>query len=61
LRIDEPSASVSSERVQWDGYRAATGYWYLDTNGNGTWDGCGTDACVHWGGDPADRAIVGAW
>jgi hypothetical protein len=42
-------------------YRAATGYWYLDTNGNGTWDGCGTDACVHWGGDPADRAIVGAW
>jgi hypothetical protein len=42
-------------------YRRATGYWYLDTNGNGAWDGCGIDACIAWGGDPADQAVVGKW
>jgi hypothetical protein len=42
-------------------YRASLGTWYLDTNGNGTWDGCGTDACLSWGGDPSDIPIVGDW
>jgi hypothetical protein len=42
-------------------YRKSTGYWYLDANGNGAWDGCGTDACVNWGGDPADEPLVGKW
>ena len=42
-------------------YRAATGTWYLDKNGNGTWEGCGTDACLAWGGDPTDVPVVGDW
>jgi hypothetical protein len=42
-------------------YRASTGTWYLDTNGNRTWDGCGSDACINWGGDPADQPVVGRW
>ena len=42
-------------------YRAGLGTWYLDTNGNGTWDGCGPDACLSWGGDPSDVPIVGDW
>jgi hypothetical protein len=29
-------------------FRPSTGEWYLD-NGNGTWDGCGVDACFAFG------------
>jgi hypothetical protein len=32
-------------------FQKATGTWYLDLNGNGLWDGCGTDDCIGWGGD----------
>jgi hypothetical protein len=42
-------------------YRKAAGMWYLDTNGNGTREGCGTDACFAWGGDPSDIPGVGDW
>lgn len=42
-------------------YRKSTGYWYLDTNGNGQWDGCGTDKCIPWGGDLTDKPLVGKW
>ena len=42
-------------------YRASTGHWYLDTNGNGTWDGCTTDKCHQLGGYAADKPVVGRW
>ena len=42
-------------------YRQSTGTWYLDLNGNRTWDGCGTDGCIGWGGDPSDIPVVGDW
>jgi hypothetical protein len=36
-----------------------SGMWYLDFNGNGAWDGCGTDKCAGpIGGFPADLPIV---
>ncbi len=37
------------------------GFWYLDDNGNGVWDGCGTDYCLSWGGEPGDKYVVGDW
>ncbi len=36
------------------------GTWYLDANGNGLWDGCGTDKCITWG-NPGDIPVVGDW
>jgi len=40
-------------------YREGT--WYLDRNGNGVWD-AGTDGFIgNWGGDPADKVVVGDW
>jgi hypothetical protein len=52
----------------WDGtgkskigvWRPATGYWYLDYNGNGSWDGCMVDVCT-WFGSPGDVPVVGRW
>jgi hypothetical protein len=34
--------------------------WFLDRNGNGAWDGCGTDACYTFG-NPNDKPIAGDW
>jgi hypothetical protein len=42
-------------------FRPWNGTWYLDTNGNGAWDGCGIDACAQWGGDPSDQVVLGDW
>ena len=42
-------------------YRASTGAWYLDTNGNGVWEECSTDACILWGGAAKDTPVVGKW
>jgi hypothetical protein len=36
------------------------GYWYLDYNGNGIWDGPTTDKAYVWG-HAGDTPIVGAW
>ncbi len=36
------------------------GLWYLDYNGNGAWDGCGTDTCASWG-SPGDLPVLGDW
>jgi hypothetical protein len=40
------------------------GIWYLDYNGNGVWDGCGTtpdtDRCYYFGID-SDQPVVGDW
>jgi hypothetical protein len=27
-------------------YRPSTGQWFLDRNGNGSWDGCSRDLCI---------------
>jgi len=38
------------------------GQWFKDLNNNGTWDGCGVDACVaSFGGLPEDVPVVGDW
>jgi hypothetical protein len=37
------------------------GQWFLDLNGNGAWDGCGTDACIASFGAAGDIAVVGEW
>jgi hypothetical protein len=39
-------------------FRPTTGYWYLDLNGNGQWDGCGVDGCYYFG-TAADLPVVG--
>ena len=41
-------------------FRPSTGMWYLDLNGNGVWDGCGTDGCYTWG-IAGDYPVVGDW
>jgi hypothetical protein len=37
------------------------GTWYLDLNGNGTWDGCGVDKCLGSFGKKGDLPVVGDW
>ena len=37
------------------------GAWFFDTNGNGVWNGCGTDTCYASFGDPTDIPVVGDW
>ena len=41
-------------------FRPASGTFYLDQNGNGTWDGCGTDRCLSIG-MTGDIPLVGDW
>ena len=62
LDIDKPLIG------DWDGsgiskvgiYRQ--GFWYLDKNGNGQWDGCDVDACIGpFGGFDLDKPVVGDW
>ncbi len=45
-------------------YRPPSGYWFLDNDGNGTWNGCGPadpDKCIPWGGSPRDILVLGDW
>jgi hypothetical protein len=45
-------------------WRPSTGNFYLDTNGNGIWDGpppYGTDTRTSWFGLPTDMPVVGNW
>jgi hypothetical protein len=37
------------------------GAWYLDQNGNGTWDGCRRDKCLGTFGQRGDLPLVGDW
>ena len=54
--------------ADWDGsgsdkvgaFRPSDGTFYLDYNGNGVWDGCGTDRCLSIGLD-GDTPLVGKW
>ena len=41
-------------------FRSTDGVFYLDYNGNGAWDGCGTDRCLSIGMN-GDVALVGDW
>jgi hypothetical protein len=42
-------------------YRPATGEWLLDRNGNGGWDGCGSDLCVQLFNASAALPVIGDW
>ena len=42
-------------------FRATTGEWFLDLNGNGKWDGCNVDKCVTGFGQAGDLPVVGKW
>ena len=42
-------------------FRAATGEWFLDFNGNGKWDGCNVDKCVSGFGQTGDLPVAGKW
>jgi List-Bact-rpt repeat protein len=46
--------------VQVGVYRPRTGTWYLDTNANGTFDGCTVDSCPSFG-TSSDKPVVGDW
>jgi hypothetical protein len=39
-------------------FRPETGEWYLDVNGNGTWEGCNIDRCVQSFGRDGDRPVI---
>jgi hypothetical protein len=41
-------------------FRPSDGTFYLDYNGNGAWDGCGTDRCLQIGLS-GDTPLVGKW
>jgi hypothetical protein len=40
---------------------SSSGYWYLDLNGNGVWDGCQVDRCLGPFGASGDIPVVGDW
>ena len=40
-------------------FRPSAGAWFLDYNGNGTWDGCGIDLCSATFGGPGDIPVAG--
>jgi hypothetical protein len=42
-------------------YRPSTGEWFLDQNGNGTWDGCEVDICVQSFSAAGALPVVGDW
>jgi hypothetical protein len=42
-------------------FRASTGEWFLDMNGNGKGDGCNVDKCVSGFGQTGDLPVVGQW
>ena len=42
-------------------FRPSSGMWYMDLNGSGTWNGCGTDACYGPFGTSGDLPVTGKW
>ena len=42
-------------------FRPSTGMWYLDSDGNGGWSGCGPDGCFGQFGMAGDLPVVGHW
>ena len=41
-------------------FRPSIGWWFLDYNGNGQWDGCTTDRCYNFGISD-DTPVTGDW
>ena len=41
-------------------FRPSIGWWFLDYNGNGQWDGCTTDRCYNFG-ISEDTPVTGDW
>jgi hypothetical protein len=41
-------------------FRPSIGWWFLDYNGNGQWDGCATDRCYNFG-ISEDTPVTGDW
>jgi Divergent InlB B-repeat domain len=42
-------------------FRPSTGQWFLDSDGNKSWNSCANDRCVDAFGSPGDRPVVGDW
>jgi hypothetical protein len=42
-------------------FRPNTGQWFLDTDGNKTWNSCPIDRCVAAFGSPGDQPVIGDW
>jgi hypothetical protein len=57
-RAAEPPSQPTGAKI--GVFRPGTGQWQLDLNNNGTWDGCGEDACAGPFGEPEDLAVVGS-
>jgi List-Bact-rpt repeat protein len=55
------TANFSSTSSTIGVYRPSTGEWLLDTNGNGTYDGCTSDTCDGPFGDEADVPVPANW
>jgi hypothetical protein len=41
-------------------FRPSIGWWFVDVNGNGTWNGCSTDGCYNLG-ISIDLPVTGDW
>jgi hypothetical protein len=42
-------------------FRPSTGEWFIDRNGNRSWDGCRRDQCVDGFGSAGDLPVSGDW
>jgi hypothetical protein len=42
-------------------YRPSTGQWFLDRNGDRSWDGCRKDLCISSFGSAGDLPVTGDW
>ena len=42
-------------------YRPSTGQWFLDRNGDRSWDGCSQDLCISSFGTEGDLPVTGDW
>ena len=42
-------------------YRPSTGQWFLDRNGDRSWDGCRRDLCISSFGTAGDLPVTGDW
>jgi Divergent InlB B-repeat domain len=42
-------------------YRPSTGQWFLDRNGDRSWDGCRRDLCISSFGTAEDLPVTGDW
>jgi FtsP/CotA-like multicopper oxidase with cupredoxin domain len=56
----DTTINAAFNRIGWIGV-FRNGGWFLDTNGNGTWDGCETDGCFSSFGFPTDIPVTGDW